>query len=1614
MKAIIYKTLSNAQTSVEIEEGKTIESAFPELDLENAIIVANGKIVQPCYKVCAGDKIMIRLTPSGTTALIITVVVTAVVAVGAGVAGGVAMYKAKKAAEKAAEELEKVKKLTNKSDIDNRPFLRGASNTKATGNQQPYIIGRHFNTPYLLCDPFYELAGTDGANEYTYNILGCGFNSQIFDLISIDNIDIKKFKGDQPQEGLFSIDSSIFAEDGQIEISQDGALLTGIPALNYKVESNQKNDEIAKDHDVSNGTKEYLTYTLNQYAKNVDIAITFPYGLYAYNDDNDKVTTSVTITPQYSLDGGATWSSFTFNNNGTLTNTFSRNESTKELRFVAHKDFSLSDYRTLHSKGQSVIYIRVRSDGNATDSTIHNDCYVLYYQSVCFDPNKSSSPAGILNDNGNAGLVSCNVLEDRERAFCTLLGVRLKATKINEDKLKKINVITRGVARTWDGSSWRATKSATRNPAAWALEIETSDKHPASRRSDDELDLESFGAFYEYCEKQNFKFDYVITQAVKKDTLLGYIMEATGACIYTDIYGRRAIAIDSSKENALAVYNPQNIISIQNKKSFGRKTDGLRIKYINSANDLFQEDTYVVMREINGVPLPLTDDSIIKDLTVTGITEYQHVVKYAHRLMAIEVLRPKTTIIEVGNEGIFYTPYSKVLIQDDSLKIGIGNGFIVKNTKYQNGVLDQLVISGSVTFEENKKYGIIVQCYGSSGATPLPLKVRGTGQTDIIQVDTLVRASDVVKPEEGAILSFGELDDSGEFTHITTAYLISQIRRSDHGYNLELVNYDEAIYDNGKIPAYQSNITQKPSGSSVEIPSDYVTVRELDDRINDIQSGNMPVGKPDTPTSVRGSAGQDGISMSCEQNLGGLRNDIRSIVFIIKKTDGSTVSVSSSGLNATYGFDRNIDGYPEAEELSKWSVSAKAINIYGKESGESESRYISTDSYGTWKLQTPAVNTRLSDRTITLLLSQPERSDSRAVYGNIRYKVQVKRPDIDKDYYKPASSLDPYGSELNYKDGEGYAVSDGVYIQTMPLAGQTTDNITDTAYMFKVSAFNEAGESGTAEITATATCTSIRDIVKAKETAKEAYVSTLSAISANLGVISKGSLNGSDTNYWALSTVTDERTGIKRYEGAMRVGGGDEYLQVTPVINDRGEILKYTIQFKVGNFEVTTEATRLNGELIIQSSADALDRTRISPDGTYYQHRENSSGAWRTIACSNVNGVMTKQVFSDDTLFVSNQDMAGRRKRGDDIGHPYLSNSSRVFHFDTDLLDQAGAEGVAVTDAADGGFHQLVGAETSSDDIDFTPAILAVAPYSTIGRSLYGKYSLSATFAKTSVFTVDFWIQYIYGENQTLLEVGDSDDRISISLRNAECFYMYGEDDPTGCPYNEETVMPRLYRKLERRKCCYFSKGYGGAGYEATAAKPYVDGGKYYVLDTTSGTEAFKLAAVSRKNYDRMVDAGLWVKTIPYNKPAPAQTYAEHLGSTERERRMLGSYEPNTWLHIGVVCDGSNMTLHTGLGTETFRRYAAHDVELSIALNKGRQSFMLDELMVDTAAVESADTFAAHTADRIPWGALDKDKSHFVLTADDPESIRTNIFDSALFKSKVLKIIKESKGETNG
>ena len=186
-------------------------------------------------------------------------------------------------------------------------------------------------------------------------------------------------------------------------------------------------------------------------------------------------------------------------------------------------------------------------------------------------------------------------------------------------------------------------------------------------------------------------------------------------------------------------------------------------------------------------------------------------------------------------------------------------------------------------------------------------------------------------------------------------------------------------------------------------------------------------------------------------------------------------------------FDRNIDGYPEKEQVEQYKIRVHRKSYLVDHPLMYTEKYVDATDYGTWIVQEPIVNTGVSGRTITLNIEQPQRADGLQPYGVIKYKVQVKRvtPSEDIEYYCPAQTLNPYDSEDNYKDvtsSDNYILVTNSFRQTMPLSGQnaTEPLPVDTMYRFKITAINlvtdvEAEPLETPNLTALAT--SVKDIV---------------------------------------------------------------------------------------------------------------------------------------------------------------------------------------------------------------------------------------------------------------------------------------------------------------------------------------------------------------------------------------------------------------------------------------------------------------------------------------------------------------------------------------------------------
>ena len=131
-----------------------------------------------------------------------------------------------------------------------------------------------------------------------------------------------------------------------------------------------------------------------------------------------------------------------------MTNTFSARD-TNQQRYQAHVDFDYDDVINLDTP----ITLKFSTpDYEPSSGSQYSDCYIKYIHSYVFDSVRSK----------NAGaFIAEKVIEDKESRLSTVLGLCIEATENNQDKLNKVQVVSKGVARTWDGSKWSEEKTYT-------------------------------------------------------------------------------------------------------------------------------------------------------------------------------------------------------------------------------------------------------------------------------------------------------------------------------------------------------------------------------------------------------------------------------------------------------------------------------------------------------------------------------------------------------------------------------------------------------------------------------------------------------------------------------------------------------------------------------------------------------------------------------------------------------------------------------------------------------------------------------------------------------------------------------------------------------------------------------------------------------------------------------------------------------------------------------------------------------------------------------------------------------------------------------------------------
>lgn len=826
----VYNTLENEHTV--IKANGRLHNILPEIDFSRSLVLKAGKRLDGNYEVQPDDVLFIREVPAAVTTAVLVAVTAATIAVG--VAVGSAIY-AKVKSDQAKAEMEKAQRDAQNlaQQVQQLPFIRGAKNRKALGESVQFIMGDVYNTPYNLTDGFYSIDGADGVNSYYNAVFSCGYGPQKITKLYLGNEIIAQ--NDNGINGQQDFDSTSLYYDqnnsNKVEVRQADDAIT-LTNCNQKVSATYSGAELK--HDFGQDAVPVIVQAAEN-AMSIQVCIQFSC-LRQYNSEEETwQAQSATVRPYWSNDGGANWHEFTFS--GSTNNVFTKN-SNKNIRFVATKNFTAAE-----SLGKN-ISIKVEKTSVKPESGTQEDCCLLWYQTFQYDADKSTS----------LGLVACTPVEPELFNKTTRVAYRVVATESTQNMLDELHAQSLGYARTWDGTEWSDTKEPTRNPASWLLEVLTSPVHAPSQFELSELDLDSFGALYDYCVTNSFYCDTVISASEKKLAICEKILSLCNASLIRNQEGLLEICIDKLETNPVALLNTENIVSFSFSKSLQKKTDGTKVTYTN--RESWSVDTFYSM--LDGGSYDYANDTV-DTLALDYVTTYEHAYKMAQRKLRQRQLQPREVRAEVGSEGDWYPLYSTVLLQLPQLLQGL-NSSVIKSIEYDlAGRISQITISDLVEFQEDKRYGIIIQATNSYGYklysteveyTPVDENDENTyGFTRTLTfTDPLDLGQNIIVPEIGNHLSFGLLDDYGRFSKITNTMKIYGIEpNGSDGYTLILRDYNEDVYSyGGTIPAYKSNITRPQAPNTPVTTDDISRLRQSmnvlqEDLINAYQMLEMPL-----------------------------------------------------------------------------------------------------------------------------------------------------------------------------------------------------------------------------------------------------------------------------------------------------------------------------------------------------------------------------------------------------------------------------------------------------------------------------------------------------------------------------------------------------------------------------------------------------------------------------------------------------------------------------------------------------------------------------------------------------------------------------------------------------
>lgn len=428
-----------------------------------------------------------------------------------------------------------------------------------------------------------------------------------------------------------------------------------------------------------------------------------------------------------------------------------------------------------------------------------------------------------------------------------LAAVRAKASEVLNGRLDALNAVVHRYCDAWDGTQW-VPDQLPRNAAATALDVLKSGAG-AYPQTDDQIDLEAFGEWFEFCAPRNLAFNRVLNGEEDMGETLAAICAAGRATWKRDgnIWG---VVIDRPQDEIVDRLNPRNVSSLSWSCSYiDEPPDAFLVRFRDETNGYEEAERVIPWPGFTG------DPELVEDLPMRGVTDPAVVWTEARRRQYEVIHRPDTfTCIQSGAFRVA-TRGDAVALSWEMLD-GVQVAARVVRTSGRLVVLD-----APVTMAAGQSYGLRWQQYDETdvaGGMVEASVVTAEGEAQAVQLD---EGSDV--PPVGRLVHFGTV------SQIDFLCRISRVEPAeDMAFRLTLIN-DGAIIDDltdAEVPPVWDRAAGQiaATGGTPDTPTigtisagapeyDYTGTTDLTVRVPVVVSSAVPVARIEVSHRINGS-----------------------------------------------------------------------------------------------------------------------------------------------------------------------------------------------------------------------------------------------------------------------------------------------------------------------------------------------------------------------------------------------------------------------------------------------------------------------------------------------------------------------------------------------------------------------------------------------------------------------------------------------------------------------------------------------------------------------------------------------------------------------------------------